>query len=434
PGDALYDHARTIFYGGIDRRPAAIARVADADDVARVVNLARQSGMELAVRSGGHSAAGFGVSNGGLVIDLRDMRALEIDADHRTAWAETGLTAGEYTAAAGVYSLATGFGDTATVGIGGITLGGGVGFLSRKVGLTIDSLVAADVVTADGKLVRADSFNNPDLFWAIRGGGGNFGVATRFQFRLHPISTAVGGMLILPATPEVIANFIAEAQAAPEELTTIANIMPAPPMPFLPAEIHGKLVLMALMMYAGDIEAGEKAVARFRQLATPLADMLHAMRYPEIFQPEDSSYHPTAVSRTLYVNDVDRTSAETILQHLRAGDGAFRVAQLRVLGGAVSRVPVEETAYAHREARIMVGLVSFYNGEAERAARQAWVDEFAAALPRKTAGAYVNFIDGAGLNLIQDAYPGKTGQRLAQIKARLDPDNLFRVNHNIKPQ
>ena len=215
----------------------------------------------------------------------------------RTAWAETGLTAGEYTTAAGAYGLATGFGDTGSVGIGGITLGGGVGYLVRKHGLTIDDLLAAEIVTADGQLLRVDAETHPDLFWAIRGGGGNFGVATRFQFRLHEVDTIVGGILILPATPDIIASFIAEAEAAPEELSTIANIMPAPPMPFVPAEHHGQLIIMALICYAGAIEAGERAIAPFRALATPIADMVRPMRYPEIYPPEQEDYHPVASRR-----------------------------------------------------------------------------------------------------------------------------------------
>ena len=267
PNDAAYDAARTVFMGDVDRRPAVIVRPADAADVSRVVSLARESGLELAVRSGGHSGAGHSVSEGGIVLDLAHMRGLEIDVERRTAWAETGLTAGEYSVAAAEHGLATGFGDTGSVGIGGITLGGGVGYLARKHGLTIDDLLAADVVTADGKVLRADPETHPDLFWAIRGGGGNFGVATRLQFRLHPVGTVTGGMLVLPATPDVIRGFIAEAEAAPEELSTIANVMPAPPMPFVPEEHHGKLVILAMLVHAGAVEAGRargRAVARAR--------------------------------------------------------------------------------------------------------------------------------------------------------------------------
>ena len=228
PDDAGYDRARTVFLGDIDRRPAVIIRPADATDVSRVISLATETGLELAVRSGGHSAAGHSVTDGGIMLDLSDMRRLDIDPQQRTAWAQTGLTAGQYTTATGAHGLATGFGDTGSVGIGGITLGGGIGYLVRKHGLTIDNLLAAELVTADGQLLRVDNQAHPELFWAIRGGGGNFGVATRFQFRLHQVQTILGGILILPATPEVIAGFIAEAEAAPEDLSTIANIMPAP--------------------------------------------------------------------------------------------------------------------------------------------------------------------------------------------------------------
>jgi hypothetical protein len=433
PGDAGYDQARALFVGGLDLRPAVIIRPKDADEVARVVALARDTGMELAVRSGGHSGLGYGSSDGGIVLDLAAMRALDVDAERRTAWAQAGLTAGEYTTAAGAHGLATGFGDTGSVGIGGITLGGGVGFLVRKHGLTIDNLLAAEVVTADGQLLRADAETHPDLFWALRGGGGNFGVATRFQYRLHPVGTVTGGMLILPATPEVVAGFIAEAEAAPEELSAIANVMVAPPVPFLPAEAHGKLVVLALMVHAGAVEDGERAVAPFRALATPLADMLRPMPYPEIYPPEDPNYHPTAVGRTMFVDTVDQDVAGTIIEYLRASDAPLRVAQLRVLGGAMARVPVEATAFAHRQSRIMANVAAFYEGPEDRAVREAWVGDFAAALRQRDTGAYVGFVDDEDPDHLRQAYPGPTWERLAAVKRRYDPGNLFRRNHNIPP-
>jgi FAD/FMN-containing dehydrogenase len=431
PEDTGYDQARTVFYGGLDRRPLAIVRAADAGDVCRVVLLARETGLELAVRSGGHSNAGHSVTEGGIVLDLSGMKALHIDVTGRTAWAETGLTASEYTNAVAAHGLATGFGDTGSVGIGGLTLGGGVGYLVRKYGLTIDDLLAAEIVTADGQLRRANAETHPDLFWAIRGGGGNFGVATRFQFRLHPVDTVVGGMLMLPATPDVIASFIAAAEAAPEELSTIANVMPAPPMPFVPAEHHGRLVIFGLLCYAGPAEAGQRAVAPFRALATPIVDMVRPMRYPEMFPPEDASYHPTAVARTMFVDSIDRGVAETIVAYLEASDASIRVAQLRVLGGAMARVPVEATAFAHRASRIMVNVAAFYDGPADRAVREAWVSDFAAALRQRDAGAYVNFLGDEGEARIRAAYPGPTWDRLAAIKSRYDPTNLFRLNQNI---
>jgi FAD binding domain/Berberine and berberine like len=433
PGDPGYDQARMVFVGDIDRRPAAIVRPADTAEVAQVVTLARERGLELAVRSGGHSGAGHSTTDGGIVLDLANLRALDIDPEQRTAWAQTGLTAGEYTSAAGAYGLATGFGDTGSVGLGGITLGGGVGYLVRKHGLTIDDLLTAELVTADGQVLAVDAEHHPELFWAIRGGGGNFGVATRLRFRLHPLDSVVGGMLLLPATAETISGFVATAEAAPEELSAIANVMPAPPLPFVPPEQHGQLVILALVAYAGPAEAGERALAPLRALADPIADMVKPIPYPEMYPPEEEGYHPTAVGHTMFVDRIDHQVAETIMEHLQASDAVMRVAQLRMLGGAMARVPVEATAFAHRHSRIMVNLAAFYDGPADRVVRQAWVEEFAAALQQDDTGAYVNFLVGDGAARIRQAYPGPTWDRLVQIKRRYDPDNLFRLNQNIPP-
>jgi FAD/FMN-containing dehydrogenase len=434
PKDDAYDEARAVFYGGIDRHPALIVRVADATDVSRVVALARESGLDLAVRSGGHSPAHHSTTDGGIILDLSEMKGLEIDLERRTAWAQTGLTAGEYTAAAGAHGLATGFGDTGSVGIGGITLGGGVGYLVRKHGLTIDDLLAADVVSADGELLRADAETHPDLFWAIRGGGGNFGVATRFQYRLHEVDTIVGGMLILPATPEVVASFVAEAEAAPEELSAIANVMTAPPMPFLPAEMRGQLIIMAMLVYAGEVEAGERAIALFRGLAEPIADMVKPMPYPEIYPPEEEDYHPIGSGRTMFLETIDGAVGQTIVDHLQNSSAQMAVAQIRVLGGAMARVPAEATAFAHRGSRIMVNVAALYEHPDEAAVYEPWVTDFAAALRQgDEVGAYVGFLGEEGEARVRDAYPGSTWKRLAEIKDRYDPTNLFRLNQNIPP-
>src|SRR5215203_5961907 len=380
PQDESYDEARAVFYGGIDRHPALIIRVADATDVSRVIALARESGLELAVRSGGHSVAGHSTTDGGIVLDLSEMKGLEIDLERHTAWAQTGLTAGEYTTAAGAHGLATGFGDTGSVGIGGITLGGGVGYLVRKHGLTIDDLISAEMVTADGELLRVDAETHPDLFWAIRGGGGNFGVATRFQYRLHEVDTIVGGMMILPATPDVISSFVAAAETAPEELSTIANVMVAPPMPFLPPEAHGQLVIMALLCYAGEVDEGERVVAPFRALATPIVDMVKPMPYPEIYPPEEEDYHPVGSARTMFIDTIDRSVAETIVEYLQTSSAQMAVAQIRVLGGAMARVPAEATAFAHRSSRIMVNVATLYERPDEAAVYEPWITDFAAVL------------------------------------------------------
>jgi FAD/FMN-containing dehydrogenase len=431
--DSDYDTLRQVMAGGIDKHPAAIVRVANADDIAETIRFAREHGAELAIRSGGHSGAGHSATDGGIVIDLRDMKALDIDVEGRTAWAEAGLTAGEVTNALAEHGLVVGFGDTGSVGIGGITLGGGIGFLVRKLGLTIDSLLAAEIVTADGEVLTADEANHPELFWALRGGGGNFGVVTRFKFRLHELPSFVGGMLILPATPEVVAGFIAEAQAAPEEFSAIANVMPAPPMPFLPAELHGKLIVLGLMAYAGDVAEGEKVMARFRALATPIADMVKPMPYSGMFGPEDPDYHPTAIARILYFDSFGEKQATTAIQALTASDAPMRVTQLRVLGGAAARVSPDATAYAHRGQPIMAAVASFYTGEDDKPRREAWVRDLSQALGPVAGAAYVNFLADEGEERIRAAYPGTTWERLAKVKAEYDPENLFRLNQNIPP-
>jgi Berberine and berberine like len=240
-------------------------------------------------------------------------------------------------------------------------------------------------------------------------------------------------MLLLPATAQVIADFMAAAEAAPEELSGIANVMVAPPMPFVPPSAHGKLVIMALLAYAGDAEAGERAIAPLRALADPIADMVQPMPYAGMFPPEEEEYHPTAVARTMLIDTVDRDVAATIMRYLEASDAAIRVAQLRVLGGAMARVPADATAFAHRTSRIMVNLAAFYDGPKDRAVRQAWVDEFAAALHQGDSGAYVNFLGDEGPDQVRNAYPGATWDRLVEIKRRWDPDNLFHRNQNIPP-
>jgi FAD/FMN-containing dehydrogenase len=431
--DPDYDAARTIVYGGVDPRPAAIVKVADAADVAAVITIARDTGLPLAVRSGGHSGAGYGSVDDGIVIDVRPLNGLDIDPVARTAWAGSGLTAGEYTAEAAKHGLATGFGDTGSVGLGGLITGGGVGYLVRKHGLSIDNLLAAEVVTADGQVRTVDDDTEPDLFWAIRGGGGNLGVVTRFKLRLHELDGVVGGMLILPATAETVAGFIAAAEAAPEEISTIANVMPCPPMPFVAEEQHGKVVILGMLAYAGGAEDGERALAPFRALAEPLADMVKPIPYPEMFPPDDPDYHPTAVARTMFIDHVDGPTAETIMSFLTSSDAAMRVAQLRVLGGAAARVAPDASAYAHRASRIMVNLAAFYEGEEDKARRQAWVDKFAAAIDQGDRGEYVNFVGDEGDAGVRAAYPGATWDRLAGIKAVYDPGNLFRRNQNVPP-
>ena len=435
PGDADYDELRTVVMGGIDLRPGAIVRVAGAEDVARVVRYAAEIGAELAVRCGGHSSAGYSATDGGIVIDLRDLKSIDLDVGGRSLWAGAGLTAGEVGAAVLPHGLVIGFGDTASVGIGGITTGGGVGYLVRRDGLTIDNLIGAEIVTADGRIHTVDANEDPDLFWAIRGGGGNFGVVTKFHYRLNELPAFYGGMLVLPATPETVAGFVAAAEAAPEGLSTIANVMPAPPMPFLPDEAVGQVVILGMIAFAGDAEAGERAVAPFRALAEPLADFVQEGPYTVMFPPEEGGeeYHPLAVSVNMHIDRVDRAVAATILDFLEKSDAPLRAAQLRVLGGAMARVPSDATAYAHRSSRIMVNLAAFYEGGADKAAKEAWVRDFQSAIDQGDPAVYSNFLGDEGPQRVRDAYPGATWDRLVEIKRRYDPGNLFKLNQNVTP-
>ena len=339
-----------------------------------------------------------------------------------------------YTAAVGAFGLATGFGDTGSVGIGGLTLGGGVGFLVRKHGLTIDSLLAAEVVTADGRILAVDAESHPELFWALRGGGGNFGVATRLKFRLHELPSVVGGMLLLPANAEVIEGLVATAEAAPEELSGIANVMVAPPMPFLPEAAHGKLIAMALLCYAGDAAAGERALAPFQALAEPLVDMLQPMPYPGMFEPADDIEVVEESARSIFLDRVDRAAAEAVVEHLQSSSAPMAVAQLRVLGGAMARVPAEATAFAHRDRRLMAAVGAVYEHAADRPTHDAWADGLATALRGDGGpGVYVNFLADEGPDRVREAYPGPTWDRLVEVKRRYDPGNLFRRNQNIPP-
>ncbi|GAA4423673.1 FAD-binding oxidoreductase [Actinokineospora soli] len=428
PGDDGYDAARLVYLGGIDQHPAVVVRPADAADVAAVVKLAAGTGTPLAVKGGGHSP--FCVTEG-ILIDLSSLNGHEVDTAARTAWADAGLTAGAFTAATAEHGLVTGFGDTAGVGLGGITTGGGIGYLVRKHGLTIDDLLAAEVVTADGAVRAVDADTEPELFWAIRGGGGNFGVVTRMKFRLHELPAVTGGLLVLPATPESIAGFVKHADEAPEEVSAIANVFPCPPMPFVPEEWHGSPVIMATVVYAGVGEAAEEALTPFRELATPIADMIGEKPFPEVYSNMPADYHPVAVTRNLFTDDIDADDAALLLARIAESTSSMPAVQIRVLGGAMARVPADATAFAHRSRRIMVNIAAFYTGSADEHTR--WADDLTEALQKGAPGVYVNFLGDDSETRIREAYPDETWARLRRAKRDYDPANLFRSNSNIPP-
>ena len=434
PDDEAYEAARQVHNATIDRRPALIVQAATTADVARTVAFARDSGLDLAVRGGSHSLAGYGTSEGGIVLDLGSMKGLHIDPDRRLAWAQAGLTAGEYTAAAAAHGLATPFGDTGSVGIAGLTLGGGIGWLARKHGLAIDALVSVELVTADGQVITASETEHSDLFWAVRGGGGNFGVVTRFQFKLYPVGNVLGGMLMMPLTRDVLRSLVPIASAAPDALTTISMVMPVPPLPFVPEALHFQQVLAVMFVFDGDPEDGQRAIQPFRDVATPLFEMVQPMPYVGIYELMKAAEGRTpGVHRSVFLDALDDAAVDTILQRMSAPTSPMAMTQIRVLGGRMAEVPSDATAFAHRDAPVMVVLITLFEDPAEKPVHEAWTHAFYEELRPRSVGVYSNFLEAEGEARIREAYPTATYERLADVKRRYDPTNLFRLNQNIRP-
>lgn len=433
PGAAEYETARVAHNTIFDRRPTLIVKAAGAGDIARTVVLARESGMPLAVRSGGHSVAGHSTVDGGIVLDVSNMKGLHIDVERRTAWAQPGLTAGEYTLGAAAHGLATPFGDVGSVGIAGLTLGGGIGWLVRKYGLTIDALQAVEIVTADGRLLTASAGQHQDLFWAVRGGGGNFGVVTRFQFKLYPVGNVLGGALVLPPTADVLRSLVPIAASAPEELSTITMLMRLPPAPFVPQERVGELALIVMFVWSGDPADGNAALEPFRQVAAPIVEAVMPMPYPGIYQlTADAGTPGRSVVRSRFMDALDDDAIEAILSAMAVASPTA-VVQIRALGGAMARVEVAETAFAHRAAPILIAIIDPYEDAELDAAELAWTESLQAALAPNATGVYSNFLALEGEDRIREAYPSGTYERLAAIKRQYDPANLFRLNQNILP-
>lgn len=431
PGDVAYDEARQVHNARYERYPAAIVRVADARDVAAAVQFARANRFGIAVRSGGHSLAGHGTGNGVLVVDLAGLRGLHIDPQARLAWAGAGLTAGEVTEAAGAHGLAVPFGDTGSVGVGGITTGGGIGFLARKYGMTIDNLVSVEIVTADGQIQSASVAENPDLFWGIRGGGGNFGIVTRFCYRLQPVGQILGGALILPPTREVLRGLVPAAASAPDELTTISMLMPAPAAPFMPPEHQGKLSVVVMFVYAGDAVRGAKALEPFRSLAAPLGELVAPMPYAGIYAlTAEASHRVASTTRSMFMDDLDDAAVDAIIEAAATPMGTV---QIRVLGGAMGRVSPSATAFAHRRPQVLLAIITPFMDPSMTDAATRWTRSLYAALRPKANGVYANFLEDEGDDRIREAYPGDTFRRLVALKRRYDPSNLFHLNQNIRP-
>lgn len=428
-----FDAARKVRFITIDRRPLAVVRAASAQDVAETVRFARDRALPLAVRSGGHSLAHLSVIDDAIVVDLSGMQRISIDPEARIAHVQPGATSGDLAGPAHAHGLALSTGDTHSVGMGGLTTGGGIGFMVRKYGLAIDNLLAAQVVTADGDIVTASADEHPDLFWAIRGGGGNFGIVTEFTYRLAPVGQILGGELMLPASREVIRGYLDYVAAAPDDLTTIANLWHAPPAPYVPQERVGELVLSILVCWTGSVADGERALAPLRALATPVADAVSPIPYPDIYQFTAFAAEPHAASiRSMFADELSDAAIDAALEAMKHASSPFSLIQLRGLGGAMARVGNHDTAFAHRDRRYFVAIIAIWLDAAEDAAvHSAWTGSLWQAIRQEGSGVYVNFLENEGPERVRDAYPAATFARLVEIKRKYDPRNIFRFNQNI---
>jgi FAD/FMN-containing dehydrogenase len=438
-GDPGYDEARTIWNAMIDRRPAVIVRAKSAQDVVEAVKVAKEHGLLLAVRGGGHNIAGNAVCQGGLMLDLSAMNGVQIDAQAKNARVEPGAKLGEFDSAAQAHGLATPLGINSTTGVAGLTLGGGFGWISRKYGLTVDNLLGADVVTADGKLQHVSDKENPDLFWAIRGGGGNFGVVTAFEFRLHPVGPEVlAGLIVHPFTNakqlfEGYRTFVAQA---PDELTVWVVMRKAPPLPFLPAEWHGKEIFAIAACYCGDIEAGKAAMAPLRRLGSPIADVIG----PTPFAGWQTAFDPllTPGARNYWKSHDFTKLDDKLIDVLLDSITKLPTPECEVfighLGGAVNRVAATATAYPHRNIEFVMNVHTRWTDPAQDKECIAWARSlFDATTPFATGGVYVNFMPEDETARVRAGAYGPNYERLAQLKTKFDSGNLFRLNQNIPP-
>jgi FAD/FMN-containing dehydrogenase len=437
--EAGYDEARTIWNAMIDRRPGAVVRCGGASDVMRAVRLARDNGLLVAVRGGGHNISGNAVCEGGLLIDLSPMRSVRIDPKKQTARVEPGVTLGEFDKEAQAFGLATPLGINSTTGVAGLTLGGGFGWLSRKFGFTVDNLISADVVTADGALVQASAIENPDLFWAIRGGGGNFGVVTSFEFKLHPVGPDLAsGLIVHPfaRARELLAGYREIAAAAPDELSVWVVLRKAPPLPFLPAEVHGKEILVFAVCYAGEPANADKALAPLRALGEPIADVIGVQPYAAWQTAFDPLLTPGAFN---YWKSHNFTSlSDGLLDTLVDYVGTLPTEECEIfigqVGGASNRIGADATAYPHRDANFVMNVHTRWRDRDDEQTAIKWAREFfAATAPHATGGVYVNFMPEDETERVPGAY-GSNYTRLAALKAKYDPDNLFRLNQNVEPK
>jgi len=437
PGNEAYDEARKVYNAMIDKRPALIVRCADVADVIAAVNFARENDLPLAIRGGGHNGAGLGICDDGLVIDLSSMKGIRVDPVDRTVRVEGGATWGAVDHATHAFGLATPSGIISTTGVGGLTLGGGLGHLTRKCGLTIDNLLSVDMVLADGQFVTASAEENDDLFWAVRGGGGNFGVVTSFLFKLHPISTIVGGPTLweLEQAPEVMRWYRDFIVDAPEYLNGFFAFLTVPPGPPFPEELHLKKMCGIVWCYTGPEEEADEVFAPVLKVGTPALHGVHSMPYPALQSAFDALY-PPGMQWYWKADFITELSDEAIEQHMKYAEAPTLQSAMHLypINGAAHRVGPNDTPWSYREATWGMVMAGVDPDPANKEVITGWARDYWEALHQHSAGgAYVNMMMEEGQERVKASYRDNY-ERLARIKARYDPNNLFHINQNIKPQ
>jgi FAD/FMN-containing dehydrogenase len=438
PGDDGYDAARAVWNGRVDRRPMLIVRCAGVPDVAAAIGYARRNDIELSVRSTGHNATGWSVSDGGLTIDLSAMRDIRVDARDRRATVEAGVLWGQLDERTQAAGLATTGGRISTTGVAGLTLGGGYGWLMRSHGLAADNLRRVNLVTADGRPVTASATENPDLFWGLRGGGGNFGVATSFEFDLHPVGPRVtGGAAFYPADRlrRVLRWYREFTARAPDELSAQCNVLRVPPAPFIDAELHGRLVVAIAVCHLGPPERAERDLEPLRALGAPLVHRIRTMRYTSLQRLYDMAGHfgRRVHGRSTHLAALGDGAIEALAEHAPRIRSVDSIVMMSPLGGAVARVGELDTAVGHRSAALNCAVDAVWDdpGESEPSIR--WVEETWAALRPYRTGVYVNELGDEGPDRVREAYHPSAWARLRTLKQRYDPENVFHLNQNVPP-
>ena len=437
PGDAAYEESRKVYNGMIDRRPAVIVRCTDVADVMASVQFAREQGKDLSIRGGSHSVPGFGTNDGGVVIDLAPMNGIRVDPQARTVRAEGGCTWGGFNHATYAFGLATTGGIIASTGIAGLTLGGGIGYLTRAFGLSCDNLISADVVTADGRFLVASKKQNEDLFWALQGGGGNFGVVTSFEYQLHPVKDIVAGLFFFPIdrSRDVLEFYREYILEAPEELGMFPAFQIAPPLPFIPPADHGKTFCILVCCWAGRPQEAEKIFAPIRKVAPIAAEMVSPMPYPTLNALFDPLL-PAGLQhywKAAFATDLNDGAIQAHLEFGPKVPVVNSTMHIYPINGAAGRVAPDATAFAYRDAKFATVIAGMWPDPADNEKNIQWVKDYYKALqPHSSSGGYVNFMAGDDQGRVRDNYKGNY-ERLVAIKKKYDPSNLFHMNQNIKP-